>query len=364
MDELLFNQVHMLTEEMNNLRLELMAYRVKRWPKETFAAVPLLWDMADVQKANSHAVLICVQTALALCAHQVTGAFGSSVTPSDADAYLRALCLRMITAGYSIPTDKLHERIKGLDKYLKSVLKGGGRLSEGKRTICVGKRRVSWPALCVAHIYDPLSQQIGYTALCATRPEEFDEWVDAIYTQSALQPVDTVHEEIDGLLNNTCSVIVRIGGPSGRTGGMLPIPLTWMITPVNLALPSVGLVQSRSFKQRTPPGQPVQAQHPGSFLNSSDDEELLREDMRLNPSQHDPQSVQIDPGSFTGMYRYMTTLEASKMVEQPVPVQAPPPVPQSTMTAVQQVVHDDIVRDYTGPADGDHLALFLKKLYG
>jgi hypothetical protein len=363
MDDALLGQVYALAEETNGIRLELVAHKVKEWRKEAFSTVPLLWDMTDVQKANSHAVLICVQTALALCSHQVASAFGAAVTPPDVAVYLHTLCKRIITSGYSIPTDRLHDRIKGLDKYLKSVLKGGGRLSEGKRTICVGKREAPWPALCVAHIYDPLSQHIGYTAMCTRCQDEFDGWVDAIYTQSALPVANTVHEKVDFLLNSACSVIVRMGVPSARTGNMLPITLTWMTTPVNLGLPSVGLTQSKRFKHPTEVVTPCDTSHvhPGAFLDSSDDEELLKEDMRMNPSQYDPQSVPIDPGSFAGMYRGMTTLEASRMSGQPV-VQAP--APQTTLTPVQQAVYDDLVRDYTSPADLDNLPLFLKKLYG
>jgi hypothetical protein len=100
--------------------------------------------------------------------------------------------------------------------------------------------------------------------------------------------------------------------------------------------------------------------HPGAFLDSSDDEESPEEDMPTNPVQDDPPASAIDPGSFAGMYRGMTTLEASRMSGQPV-VQAPAPL--STLTQVQQAVHDQIVRDYTGPYDGAGLSLFLKKLY-
>jgi hypothetical protein len=141
---------------IEDIRAEKKCYKRKKWVKESFPSVPLLWLITDIQQLYNHALLVCVQIALTLSKGAVASAFASRLSDGPIQAYLMEVCTVLIGAGYSIPTMSLYARIPQLDSYLSSVVARGGGLGGIRRTAAVLFGSPEWPALSVANFYDPV----------------------------------------------------------------------------------------------------------------------------------------------------------------------------------------------------------------
>jgi hypothetical protein len=324
-------------KQMSVMRAEKDCYLLKRWTKETFTSVPLLWLDSDTQQSYNHALFISVQIALSLSAAAVASAFASPFSGDPIIFYLTRLCALMIKAGYSIPTASLYARIPQIDNYLSSVVASGGGLRGLHKSPAILIGPASWPAISLITSYDPQEHKVTYAAMYTHDESMYQKWLASLYAQTMLPEDDWAFgDELkvdceDFFLSHTCSVIVR-APCSGRASQMPTIRMTWADIPDNVEKPSRHLMATRPLgrvevdSMDTPPGTPPKAAR--SFLDDSWDE--------VDESQGPPP---WNPQSDTGLDAQVTDDESQVQLQQ----QEPTATVQPPEKVQRQFLDDDFV---------------------